>query len=198
MEKRHMHFKSELSVRSNEDEGTFIEGYFAVFNQETELWTGAFEEIAPGAFDKSLRHNNIFCLDNHDTRAVLADTGSRTLELRVDEYGLWGKVELDLEDPVAKSAYRKVKTGKVRGCSFGFIPIKEETDFRDDGTVKWRVLEADTKEVSITAFPAYAQTDIRSREEEVKQHQVRQLEQRKIKLKERLKNVEAVDDPEKD
>lgn len=186
MEKRHMHFTSELKVR-NEEEGAFIEGYFAVFNQETELFQGAFEEIAPGAFDKSLRENAIFCLDNHDTRSVLADTVSRTLELRVDDHGLWGKVELDLEDPVAKSAYRKVKTGKVRGCSFGFIPIKEETDFRDDGTVKWRVLEADTKEVSITAFPAYAQTDIRTRAKQKEQHEQKKLESKKLELKERIK-----------
>lgn len=183
-----MHFNSELKVRNEEGEGAFIEGYFAVFNQETELWKGAYEEIAPGAFDESLRANDILCLDNHDTRVVLGSTGSNTLELRADNKGLWGRVELDLEDPFAKSAYRKVKSGKVRGCSFGFIPMKEETDFRDDGTMKWRVLEADTKEVSITAFPAYKQTDIRSRENEAKQHEKRQLEQRKQKLKERLNN----------
>ena len=34
-----------------------IEGYFAVYNTETELWPGAFEEIAPGAFDNTLSND---------------------------------------------------------------------------------------------------------------------------------------------
>lgn len=184
---RKMVFASELKTRSDEEKGeAFIEGYFAVFNQETELWPGAIEAIAPEAFDQSLKENNIMCLDNHDTRVVLGSTGSDTLELKTDEHGLWGRVKIDLEDPFAKSAYRKVQTGKVRGCSFGFIPIKEDMEHRDDGSVKWIVREADTHEVSITAFPAYPQTEIASRQRDVEAMKKTKLEQRKSKLKERL------------
>ncbi|MDH5161505.1 HK97 family phage prohead protease [Heyndrickxia oleronia] len=189
MEKRLMVFASDLKTRDEENGEAFIEGYFAVFNQETELWPGAFEEIAPGAFDKSLKENDIMCLDNHDTRAVLGSTGSQTLELKTDSHGLWGRVKVDLEDPFAKSAYRKVQTGKVRGCSFGFIPLKEETEYREDGTVKWVVTEADTHEVSITAFPAYSQTEVAARKKDVAAIKKEKLEQRKAKLKERLNNA---------
>ncbi|MFS0591720.1 HK97 family phage prohead protease [Cytobacillus horneckiae] len=188
-EKRMMVFESELKTRSDEEKGeAFIEGYFAVFNQETELWPGAFEEIAPEAFNRSLLENDIMCLDNHDTRIVLGSTGSQTLELKTDSQGLWGRVKVDLEDPFAKSAYRKVQTGKVRGCSFGFMPIKEDTEYREDGTVKWIVKEADTMEVSITAFPAYPQTAIAARQRDVDAIKKQKLEQRKLKLKERLTN----------
>lgn len=189
MEKRLMVFASDLKTRNDEENGdAFIEGYFAVFNQETELWPGAFEEIAPGAFDNSLKSNDIMCLDNHDTRAVLGSTDSQTLELKTDSNGLWGRVKVDLEDPFAKSAYRKVQTGKVRGCSFGFLPLKQETVYREDGTVKWIVTEADTHEVSITAFPAYPQTEISARKKDVAEIKKEKFEQRKQKLKERLKN----------
>ncbi|MEK4666549.1 HK97 family phage prohead protease [Niallia sp. FSL R7-0271] len=82
-----MVFQSELKTRAEENGEALIEGYFAVFNQETELWPGAFEEIAPGAFDNSLRNNDIMCLDNHDTRIVLGSTGSQTLELKADSHG---------------------------------------------------------------------------------------------------------------
>jgi HK97 family phage prohead protease len=41
-----------------------IEGYFAVYNTETEVWPEAFEEIAPGAFDNTLS-NDIGALINH-------------------------------------------------------------------------------------------------------------------------------------
>lgn len=188
MEKRQMVFNSDLKTRiSEENNEAYIEGYFAVFNQETELWKGGYEEIAPGAFDNSLRSNDIMCLDNHDTRIVLGSTSSGSLELKADNHGLWGRVKIDLEDPFAKSAFQKVRTGKVKGCSFGFIPLSEETEFRDNGTVKWVVREADTKEVSITAFPAYPQTTVQARKAEVEQHKERQLQQRKQQLKERVK-----------
>lgn len=189
MKKRHIQFASELQTRStdNENEGV-IEGYFVVYNAETELWPGAFEEVAPGAFDNSLRTKNIFCLDNHDSRVVLGSTSSGTLELKSDEKGLWGRVVLDLEDPFSKSAFRKVQSGKVQGCSFGFYPTREETFNNDDGSIKWRILEADLLEVSITAFPAYPQTDIAARQKDLETIKKQKLEQRKKQLKEMLKN----------
>src|SRR5690625_4883209 len=59
-----------------------IEGYFAVFNSETELFPGAYEEISPGAFDNPLS-NDIRALVNHDTQYVLGRNKSNTLDLKV-------------------------------------------------------------------------------------------------------------------
>lgn len=189
LNKRHMHFMSELKTRANEENNeAFIEGYFVVFNQETELWAGAYEEIAPQAFNRSLNIEkvDVIALDNHDTRVVLGSIESDTLELKVDEYGLYGRVKVDLEDPFAKSAYRKVQTGKVRGCSFGFYPVTEEITEREDGTMKWIVKDADLLEVSITAFPAYPQTEIAARQKDVQKMKKQKLEQRKKQLLERI------------
>lgn len=194
MNKRHMHFASELKTRANEENGeAFIEGYFVVFNQETELWPGAYEEIAPEAFNRSLNIEkvDVIALDNHESRVVLGSVESGTLELKSDSHGLYGRVKIDLEDPFAKSAYRKVQTGKVRGCSFGFYPTPggEEVIKREDGSVKWRVKDADLLEVSITAFPAYPQTDIAARKKDVEAMKKQKFELRKAKLKERLNNA---------
>ncbi|RDW17654.1 HK97 family phage prohead protease [Oceanobacillus arenosus] len=190
MNKRHMQFTSNLKTRDSENENeAIIEGYFVVYDQVTELWPGAFEEVAPGAFEESLRSADIFALDNHDSRIVLGSLGSNTLELKSDSNGLWGKVVIDLEDPNAKSAYRKVQTGKVRGCSFGFYPTKEERIENDDGTTKWRITEAELLEVSITGFPAYPQTDIAARQKDVESIKKQKLEQHKKALKEKMKNA---------
>lgn len=178
--------KTRMDTKTNEG---YIEGYFVVFGQETELWPGVYEEVHPRALDNSLKNNNILCLDNHDTRVVLGSTDSNTLELKTDSKGLYGKVKLDLEDPFAKSAFRKVSTGKVKGCSFGFNIIDEEIENREDGTVKFLLREADTKEVSITAFPAYPTTSIQARQKDLAQYQKRQLELRKNNLKERIKKL---------
>jgi len=170
--------------QTNED--MFIEGYFAVFGQETELWRGAFEEIAPGAFDKTLS-NDIRCLINHDTTLVLGRNKSGTLELKTDSRGLWGRVKINPNDGDAVNLYERVKRGDVDQCSFGFNIIGELVDWRDDGTVKWTITEADLDEVSVCTFPAYEETGVQARQAEVNGHKERKLEQRKNNVREMFK-----------
>ncbi len=195
-ENRQMYFSSSFTTRSENDNEKYIEGYFAVFNQQTELYRNAFEEIAQGAFDNSLKNNDIRCLFNHDTAKVLGRTGNNTLELRVDSHGLWGRVQVNSNDKEANDIYARVQRGDISGCSFGFNPINEETEFRDDGAIKWRVLEADTLEVSIVTFPAYPQTSIQARKVDETQYKERQILQKKNNLKVRLKNygITAIND----
>lgn len=179
--------QTELKTRAEPDsQDMFVEGYFAVFNRQTELWPGAFEEIAPGAFDSTLG-NDIRALINHDTTLVLGRNKSGTLELKADSYGLWGRVEINPNDTDAVNVYERVKRGDVDQCSFGFNILKEETDWREDGSVKWTIQEVDLHEVSICTFPAYEETGVQARKAEVDQYRQRQLEQRKTKLKERVK-----------
>lgn len=187
-ENRQMYFESSFTTRSENGNDKYIEGYFAVFNQQTELYKNAFEEIAAGAFDNSLKNNDIRCLFNHDTAKVLGRTGNNTLELRIDAHGLWGRVKVNPDDKEANDIYARVQRGDISGCSFGFNPINEETEYKEDGTIKWRVLEADTLEVSIVTFPAYPQTSIQARKAEVTQYKQRQMDQIKNNLKVRLKN----------
>lgn len=163
----------------------FIEGYFSVFGKQTELWPGAFEEIAPGAFDNTLG-NDIRALINHDTTLVLGRNKANTLELKTDSHGLWGRVRINDKDSDAVNLYERVKRGDVDQCSFGFNIVKEETDWREDGTVKWTIQEIDLHEVSVCTFPAYEETGVQARHAEVEQHKKRQLEQRKNNLKERI------------
>lgn len=175
---------SQLTTRDADDD-LVIEGYFAVYKRETELWTGAFEEIDSGAFDQTLG-NDIRALINHETRLVLGRNKSGTLELKSDSHGLWGKVKVNPNDTDALNLYERVKRGDVDQCSFGFNIIREETDWRDDGTVKWTIKEIDLHEVSVVTFPAYVDTGVQARHDEVAQYKKRQLEQRKNQLKERL------------
>src|SRR5690625_3907418 len=187
----------DLQTRS-ENEDKVIEGYFAVFNSETELFPGAFEEIAPGSFDNTLS-NDIRALINHDTAFVLGRNKSNTLELKVDSRGLWGSIKINEKDSDAVNLYERVKRGDVDNCSFGFNILKEDTDFRDDGSVKWTIREIDLHEVSIVTFPAYGETSVQARMKEVEQLEQRKLEKRKNNLRERLKNgIKTTNDSKKD
>lgn len=179
--------QTELTTRAEAgSEEMVIEGYFAVFNKPTELWTAAYEELAPEAFNETLG-NDIRGLINHDTTLVLGRNKSGTLELKADSHGLWGRIQINPNDSDAVNIYERVKRGDVDQCSFGFNILKEDTDFLDDGTVKWTIRKVDLHEVSVCTFPAYEETGVQARKAEIAQHQQRQIDQRKHKLKERLK-----------
>ena len=190
LDKIHAYFASELKTRAEGESEKYIEGYFAVFNQETELWPGCYEKIAIGAFDNSIKNNDIRCLFNHDSGFVLGRSASKTLELRVDAYGLWGRVKLNPSDRQAMDIYARVERGDISGCSFGFNPIRESFEDRNDGTL-WIVEEADTAEVSICTFPAYPQTEIQARQKDMQVSQKRQLEQKKSELKIKLEGIKC-------
>lgn len=177
--------QTKLETRDEQDGEMVIEGYFAVFNKETELWPGAYEEIAPTAFDKTL-NNDIRALINHDTRLVLGRNKAGTLELKTDSRGLWGRIKINPNDTDAVNLYERVKRGDVDQCSFGFNILSEDTDYREDGTVKWRITEVDLHEVSVVTFPAYEDTGVQARKKQYKQMEQRKLEAKKKQLKERL------------
>lgn len=177
--------QTQLRAKDSSDD-LIIEGYFVVFNRETELFPGAFEEIAPEAIS-DLDGQDIRCLNNHDTQLVLGRTKSGTLDLRKDEKGLWGSVKINPDDTDAVNLYQRVKRGDVDQCSFGFEIVKEDVEHRDDGGIKWTIRDIILHEVSIVTFPAYSDTGVQARQKD----KARMLEARKLKLKERLKNVKT-------
>lgn len=146
-------------------ENLSIEGYFAVFNSNYEIAPGMSESIAPGAFSKTLS-GDIRALINHDTTLVLGRTKANTLQLREDNHGLWGHIDINPNDSDAMNLYERVKRGDVDQCSFGFDILSEETDFRDDGSVHWTIKEVELYEVSPCTFPAYEETNINARAKE--------------------------------
>lgn len=146
-------------------ENLSIEGYFAVFNSIYEIVPGMSESIAPGAFSKTLS-GDIRALINHDTTLVLGRTKANTLQLREDNHGLWGRIDINPNDSDAMNLYERVKRGDVDQCSFGFDILSEETDFRDDGSVHWTIKEVELYEVSPCTFPAYEETNINARAKE--------------------------------
>ncbi|MBQ1520602.1 MAG: HK97 family phage prohead protease [Clostridia bacterium] len=152
---------TEFTTRED-GEDLIIEGYFAVFNSNYEMGYGMSESIAPGAFSSSMA-NDVRALTNHDTTLVLGRTKVRTLELREDERGLWGKIVINPKDSDALNLYERVKRGDVDQCSFGFDIREEETDFRENGDVHWTIKDVELYEVSCCTFPAYEETSISAR-----------------------------------
>ena len=191
MKNRSSFFAGKFKTRAEPDGAKYIEGYFAVFNQKTELWPGIYEEIDRAAFDSSLAGNDIRCLYNHNDDIVLGRTGNGTLELKTDAHGLWGTVRINEDDRQAADAYARVARGDIDGCSFGFNPLSERYENLPDGTTLWRVLEADTREVSVCPFPAYPQTEIVARKKDFEANRAKNRDERKKDIKKRLEDMKC-------
>ena len=173
----------------DEDGKLSIEGYFAVFDSVYEIAPGMSESIAPGAFDNTLS-GDIRALINHDTTLVLGRTKANTLQLKADNHGLWGHIDINRNDTDAMNLYNRVQRGDVDQCSFGFDIISEETDFREDGSVHWTIKEVELYEVSPCTFPAYEETNIAARAKERDDLKKRRSEAWREKTLKKLKGEE--------
>lgn len=174
----------EFKTREDSEKMT-IEGYFAVFNSNYEMWEGASESIAPGAFTSSIG-GDIRGLTNHDTTLVLGRTKAHTLELKEDSHGLWGKITINPKDSDAVNTYERVKRGDVDQCSIGFMILSEETDFRSDGSIHWTITDVELFEVSVCTFPAYEETGVSARHKDAEELKKRANEAWKLQMKDRL------------
>lgn len=164
----------------------FIDGYYAVFNSEYQLWEGASEIIKPGAFTNSVS-GDVRALINHDSSLVLGRTKAGTLTLRQDERGLWGSIKINRDDVDAMNLYARVQRGDVDQCSFGF-DIKRET-FVDlgDGKCRWEIEEVDPLyEVSVCTFPAYTETSVSARKQDLAEIEKRRAEAWRSDMKKKL------------
>ena len=187
-------------VTREENEDLRIEGYFAVFNSNYEIWDDYSESIAPGAFTDTLA-GDIRALIDHDTRLVLGRTTNRTLELKQDERGLWGSILINPNDQEAMNLYARVKRGDVSQCSIGFN-IETETYEENKGKVHWTITKVKLFEVSCCTFPAYEETNITARKHDAEEILKRKAEGWRIGQKKRLEEIkngtESTDDQEKD
>ena len=180
----------------NDDGRMSIEGYFAVFNSIYEIAPGMTESIAPGAFSNTLA-GDIRALINHDTTLVLGRTKAHTLQLKEDERGLWGHIDINPNDGDAVNLYERVSRGDVDQCSFGFEIRSEDTDISPDGSVEWTIRDVNLHEVSCCTFPAYTETSISARAEQRDEIKRRKLMAWREKTMRRLKHgTESIDDPE--
>lgn len=185
-QQRHVRCVAQQFQTRSANDDLFIEGYFSVFNSEYPLWEGASEIVKPGAFTNSVS-GDVRALINHDSSLVLGRTKAGTLTLRQDERGLWGSIRINRDDVDAMNLYARVQRGDVDQCSFGF-DIKRET-FVDlgDGKCRWEIEEVDPLyEVSVCTFPAYTETSVSARKQDLAEIEKRRAEAWRSDMKKKL------------
>lgn len=175
---------------NNEAAEKIISGYFIVFNSETELYEGCFEEIAPESFD-NVDLSDVRALIDHETSKVLGRTKSGTLTLSVDAKGVYGEIKVNENDTEAMNLYSRVQRGDVDQCSFGFNILDEAMEARDDGSYKFTIKAIELFEVSVVTFPAYADTAVEARSKQIENMEKRELLAKKSKLEEKLNGLKT-------
>ena len=178
VEKRYVH--SDLEVRSEEGKPTVIEGYAAVFGDETVIGGQFAERVARTAFDGANMSNTV-ALFNHDVNQPLARVG-HGLALEVDERGLKYRFELGNQS-YAKDLEENIRMGNVGTSSFGFTVREDSWERRDDGLNLRTIEEVDLLfDVSPTTQGAYPTTEVgmRSMELALANEEVLRMEEEEV------------------
>ncbi len=111
--------------------------------------------IEPGAFTKTLRERPVVpVLWQHKSTEVI---GSGKMSEQGDKILIKGT--LDMEDPVAVNAYRKIKKGLISGLSIGFQTIKRTWEETAEEFIR-HITELKLWEVSIVTFPMLPEAQI--------------------------------------
>lgn len=187
MEKRTM-VAMDANFKTREDgDDLYIEGYFAVYNSRYQLWDGAYETIAPGAFDGET-DGDVRALVNHDSTLVIGRTTAKTLTLSLDEKGLFGRIKVNRDDQDALNVRARINRGDVSQGSFGFDIIEQETQEIGNETV-FIIRKVKLYEVSVVTFPAYTDTSVEARRKDLSDIQKRKSDEWKRQASEKLKTI---------
>ena len=112
----------DVELRAKQGDSREVEGYAVVFNASTDL--GYFtEEIDKHAFD-NCDMSDVYLLFNHDENQILAGTANNSLQLKIDERGLFQTSQI-IDTSIGEDIFKLVKNGLIKKMSFGFSIDKD-------------------------------------------------------------------------
>lgn len=150
-----------IDNKGKEGIGT-LKGYAAVFEKLSIKMYYFREKIRAGAFTKSIKKNNVRALWNHELGQILGSKKSGSLKLIEDQKGLYFEIELP-DTSTGRDAKVLVERKEVDGMSFGFNTKGQIWDETDPKNIIRTLTEIDLHEISLTAFPAYPQTSVKTK-----------------------------------
>lgn len=152
-------FRAETETSSD---GNTLVGYASVFGQwyDVQDHLGVYrEQVAAGAFRKTLRERTPVCQLDHGQNSLLGSLPLGTFKrLREDSHGLHFEVDMHrswIFDPVREA----VRSGAISGCSIRFAVPKGKEDWNDKMTER-TIREAKLYELGPVVFPAAPMTSV--------------------------------------
>ena len=177
-----------------------ITGYAVVFDQRTVLYKDPETGIEYGeiidchALDGADMSDVVLRYNHNDNFMVLARTRNKSLDLNVDEKGLF--IDATLQDDITehRDIFNAIKSGLIDKQSFAFVVNEDEYDYDTDTRTITKI--GKVFDVSVVDQPFYNETDVsvaRNESDEFlerrkqlrEEHEAELLEeQRKAELKE--------------
>ncbi len=146
----------QFRAEENEEDKLEIKGYAAVYDSpETYDYT---ELIAKGAFDDADMSDVVLRYNHNDSFMVLARTRNKSLELNVDDKGLF--MDATLQDDITehRNIYNAIKSGLIDKQSFAFTVEEDEYDYETDTRTITKI--GKVFDVSVVDQPFYNDTDV--------------------------------------
>ena len=146
----------QFRAEENEDNKMEIKGYAAVYDSpETYAYT---ELIAKGAFDESDMSDVVLRYNHNDSFMVLARTRNKSLNLSVDDKGLF--MDATLQDDITehRNIYNAIKSGLIDKQSFAFTVEEDDYDYETDTRTIKKI--GKVFDVSVVDQPFYNDTDV--------------------------------------
>jgi HK97 family phage prohead protease len=159
--------RSALELRAVGDR---LVGHCIVFDSRSCDMGGFVEVVRPQAVTRSLSAD-VVALYDHQPGSILGRTPA-TLQLRTDDRGLAFTITPP-DTQVGRDVLTLVGRGDLTGASFGFRTLKDAWS-TDHGTTIRELLDIEIAEISLTAFPAYQQTDAAIAQRSLQAYQAQQ------------------------
>ena len=146
----------QFRAEKSEDEKMEIKGYAAVFDSpETYGYT---EVIAPTAFDDADMSDVVLRYNHNDSFMVLARTRNKSLELNVDEKGLFMNATLQDDITEHRDIFNAIKSELIDKQSFAFTVDEDTYDYDTDTRTITKI--GKLFDVSVVDRPFYNATDV--------------------------------------
>lgn len=152
---------TEFRAEGGDGKPVMIYGHAAVFNQPADSGWGWLEQVAPGAFTRAIKEDDVRALKNHNPDWILGRTKSKTLTLREDTKGLYFEVEVP-DTTYATDLVTSMRRGDIDQMSFQFRAAQVHWDFDMDPPLR-TLQEVKLYDVSPVTFPFYEGTDAQVR-----------------------------------
>lgn len=146
----------QFRAEDTEDGKMEIKGYAAVYDSpETYDYT---ELIAKGAFDESDMSDVVLRYNHNDSFMVLARTRNKSLDLKVDDNGLFMDAKLQDDITEHKNIFNAIKSGLIDKQSFAFTVEEDNYDYDTDTRTITKI--GKVFDVSVVDQPFYNATDV--------------------------------------
>lgn len=177
-----------VEMRSENEEENKVIGKAVVFDQEADMgWY--VEKIDRNAFNEA-DLSDVVLNFNHDMNYVLAGTRNGSMALQVGDTGVTQEATI-IDTTQGRDVMKLVRSGLITKMSFAFtIAPGGETWETKDGT-EYRTITKIGRvfDLSLVTFPAYSQTSVFARSEDVLAQEHKALMERRAEQDKKMEEI---------